>query len=543
MRVSPSTSGTIGGVSGAPARSFRAPWPLLLIAVIVAAAMLLPIAYLLLRVISSNADLLRLVLQPRTLAVFANSALLAFAVTGACVAIAVPLAWLTTATDLPFRRGFAILTALPLVIPSYIGGYTVVSAWGPRGALQRVLEGLFEIERLPELYGFGGAWLALTLFSYPYVLLGVQSSLRNLDPALDEAARSLGLRPWQAFWRITVPQLRPSIAAGALLVALYTLSDFGAVSLLQFNSFSRAIYVQYRSAFDRDYAAALALLLVALTALLLLGEQWTRGRARYHRSTVGVVRPRTRIHLGVWRWPALFLCSLVVVLALILPIGVVLFWLARGLQQDEPLRLVWSAAWNSVYSSALAALLAIAAAVPVAVLAVRFRSRVTGVIEGITYAGYALPGIVVALALVRFASQYAPFIYQTLALMIFAYLLRFLPQALGAIRAALLGVSPNVEEAARSLGHSPLNVTARITLPLIRSGLLSGAALVFLTAMKELPTTLLLGPLGFKTLATATWTATGEGFFARAAAPALLIIIVSALSMVFVLRDTWRDRS
>lgn len=503
--------------------------------------MLLPIVYLLLRTLTADSDVLQQVLRPRTLSVFASSAWLALSVTGAGIALGVPLAWLTVATDLPGRRVFAVLIALPLVIPTYIGGYAIVSALGPRGALQDLLGHIFGVERLPELYGFWGAWLALTLFTYPYVVLSVQSRLRSIDPALEEAARSLGYGPWYTFWRITLPQLRPAIAAGGLLVALYTLSDFGAVSLLQFNSFSRAIYVQYRSAFDRDYAAALALLLVVLTSALLGGEIWTRGRVRYHRSTAGAVRARRRVALGVWRWPAVALCSLVVGLALIMPVGVVIFWLVRGLQAGEPLRLVWSAAWNSMYSSALAAVLAVFAALPVAILTVRFRSRLSSAFEGIAYAGYSLPGIVIALALVRFASQYTPLLYQTLTLMIVAYVMRFLPQALGTIRSTLLGVSPNVEEAARSLGHSPLHVTLRVTLPLIRSGLLSGAALVFLTTMKELPVTLLLGPIGFKTLATATWTATAEGFFARAAAPALLIIVMSALSMVLILRHTWND--
>lgn len=521
--------------------SLRAPWSLLIVATLVVAVMLLPPAYLLWRTGTADSNLFQQALRPRTFAVFADTLRLALSVTAACTLLAVPLAWLTTATDLPGRRFFAVLLALPLVIPTYIGGYAIVSAFGPRGVLQGGLERLIGIERLPELYGFWGAWLTLTLFSYPYVLLGVQSGLRGLDPALEEAARSLGYGPWRTFWRVTLPQLRPSMAAGALLVALYTLSDFGAVSLLQFNSFSRAIYVQYRAAFDRDYAALLALLLVGLTLLILAGEQWTRGRVRYHRSTVGMVRPRTTIHLGVWRWPAMLFCAWIVLLALIMPIGVLTFWLIRGLQQGEPLRLVWNAALSSVYSSALAAALAVVAALPLAVLAVRFRSRLASAYEGIAYAGYALPGIVIALALVRFASQYTPALYQTLALLIFAYVLRFMPQALGTIRSALLNVSPSVEEAARSLGHAPLWVALRITLPLIRSGLLNGAVLVFLTTMKELPTTLLLGPIGFKTLATVTWTATAEGFFARAAPPALLIIGVSALSMLFALRDTGRQ--
>ncbi len=521
--------------------SLRPPWPLLLIGLAIAAAMLLPVAYLVLRVATADSAIWLQAIRPRTLSVLGSTLVLAGAVTGATILLGVPLAWLTIATDLPGRRLWATLIALPLVIPSYIGGYAIISALGPRGALQGVMERFFGIERLPELYGFWGAWLALTLFTYPYVVLSVQGALRGLDPALEEAARSLGYGPWRTFWRVTLPQLRPAIAAGGLLVALYTLSDFGAVSLMQFNSFSRAIFVQYRSAFNRDYAALLALLLVLLTALVLIVEIRTRGRARYHRSTVGVVRPRPRVRLGAWRWPALACCSLIVLAALIMPVGVIAYWLARGLQQGEPLQLVWSAAWNSLYASVLAAVLAVLAALPVALLGVRYRSRLSSTLEGITYAGYALPGIVIAFALVRFAAQHVPWIYQTLALMIFAYILRFLPQALGSIRATLLHVSPSIEEAARSLGQSPGRVLLRVTLPLIRPGLLAGAALVFLTTMKELPVTLLLGPIGFRTLATMTWSATAEGFFARAAAPALLLILVSACSMYFVLRDIWTE--
>lgn len=519
-------------------RAPRPPAVFVLPAIVVCGAMLLPVIYLLLRTLAAESSLLPQLLRPRTFSVFGRTLLLAASVTSASVLIGVPLAWLTATTDLPARRAVGVLVALPLVIPTYVAGYAIVSAFGPRGALQGLLHNLAGIERLPELYGFWGATLALTLSSYPYVLISVQARLRGLDPSLEEAARSLGYGPGRVFWRVTLPHLRPSIVAGALLVALYTLSDFGAVSLLQFDSFSRAIYVQYRGAFNRDYAAALALLLVALTAVLLGGETWMRGRGRYHRSTAGVAQPRRITRLGAWRWPALLFCGLVLLMALVVPLGVVSFWLVRGLQAGEPLRVVWGAAWNSVYSSALAGALAVAAALPVAVLAVRFRNRWSSLMEGITYAGYALPGIVTALALVRFAARYTPAIYQTLALMIFAYVLRFLPQALGAVRAALLGVSPNLEEAARSLGRSPLDVTMRVTLPLIRPGLWSGGALVFLTAMKELPATLLLGPTGFKTLATMTWTATAEGFFTRAAAPALLIILVSALSLIIVLRNS-----
>ena len=524
----------------------RSPWPPAVIwvpALLVAAAMTLPLVYLVLRSLENGwGEFFEVALRPRTLAVLARSVVLAAVVTVGSVAIAVPLAWLTTRTDLPGRRVWAVLAALPLVVPSYVGGFVLVSMFGPRGLLQDALAPL-GVERLPEIYGLPGAALALTLFSYPYVLLTVRGALRGMDPALEEASRSLGSGGWATFFRITLPQLRPAIVAGALLVALYSLSDFGAVSLLQFDSFSREIYTQYRSAFDRTPAAILGLILVALTGAILALEARTRGRARYHRSSAGSVRPRggTVVALGRWRWPALLFCGAVVLLALVVPVGVLVFWLARGLASGEPLRLLWGAAFNSVYVSALAAGVAVLAALPVAILAVRFPGWVAGLVERLSYLGYALPGIVLALSLVFFGANYAPGLYGTLVLLVFAYAVHFLPQAVGATRAALLQVSPSVEEAARGLGRGPAKVVATVTAPLASSGIIAGSALVFLTTMKELPATLLLAPLGFDTLATSIWTATSEAFFARAAAPALLLVLVSALPMyLLVVRERAR---
>jgi iron(III) transport system permease protein len=534
---------TTTGREARPKAGARSPWPPAVIwvpALLVAAAMTLPLVYLVLRSLENGwGEFFEVALRPRTLAVLARSVVLAAVVTVASVAVAVPLAWLTARTDLPGRRAWAVLAALPLVVPSYVGGFVLVSMFGPRGFLQDALAPL-GVERLPEIYGLLGAALALTLFSYPYVFLTVRGALRGTDPALEEASRSLGSGGWATFFRVTLPQLRPAIVAGALLVALYSLSDFGAVSLLQFDSFSREIYTQYRSAFDRTPAAILALMLVALTAAILAFEARARGRARYHRSTVGSVRPRDGavVALGRWRWPALLLCGLVVLLALVVPVGVLVFWLARGLASGEPLRLLWGAAFNSVYVSALAAGVAALAAVPVAILAVRHPGRIAGFVERLSYLGYALPGIVLSLALVFFGANFAPALYGTLALLVFAYAVHFLPQAVGATRSALLQVRPSVEEAARGLGRGPTGVVATVTAPLASSGILAGAALVFLTTMKELPATLLLSPLGFDTLATSIWTATSEAFFARAAAPALLLIAVSALPMyLLVVRE------
>jgi len=503
--------------------------------VLVAMLGLLPIAYLLI-LAGTSEDATSLVLRDRTLGVLGRTLLLAAIVTSASVLIGVPVAWLTARSDLPGRRWWTIITLLPLVVPSYVGGYAVVAAFGPRGALQSLLEP-FGVERLPDLYGLPGAALALTLFSFPYVVLSVRATLLRLDPAFEEVSRSLGRGPWRTFLTVTLPQLRPAITSGALLVALYSLADFGAVSLLQFDSFTRAIYVQYRASFDPTLAAVLALMLVACTAGVLLAESRLRGRGRYHRSGGGSSRPATPVRLGAWRWPALVFLGLVVGLAVVVPVGTIGFWLARGVSVGESFATVWGPTLNSVLASGLAAVLAVLASIPVAVLAVRHRGALAALVERATYAGFALPGIVIGLAFVFVAARYLPFVYQTLPLLLVAYLVRFVPEAVGVTRASLLQVSPRLEEVARTLGRSPARVLREVTLPIIRPGLAAGGALVFLTAMKELPTTILLAPTGFDTLAVRIWSATSEGFFARAAPPALLMVVVAAGSLWFVLRQ------
>jgi iron(III) transport system permease protein len=504
-------------------------------AVLVAILVTLPLGYLVIRATGAGADQLwQILLRHRTHQIFFSSAGLAATVTLLSIFIGVTLAWLTGRTDLPGRKFWAVATVLPLVIPSYIGAFTLVSALGPRGLVQSWLEPL-GVERLPSIYGFPGALLALTLFTYPYILLSVRAALHGLDPSLEEAARSLGRNSYRIFWEITLPQLRPAILAGALLVALYTLSDFGAVSLLRFDSFTRAIYLQYSASFDRSVAAVLALLLVVLTLVILILEHRARGQARYYRSSSGTVRPAPPIRLGNWRWPAIFFCGTITLLGLVTPLLIIGFWLFRGARAGEPIDLNLAIVLNSVVASGSAGFLAVLAAIPVVVLAVRFPGRISRWLEKSTYLGYALPGVVIALSLVFFGANYALFLYQTLFLLIFAYIVRFLPQAVGSTRASLLQVSPRLEEAARSLGRTPCQALTSITVPLMRPGLVTGLALVFLTAMKELPATLLLGPTGFNTLATRIWGSTEEAFFTQASGPALLLVLVSAVAVWLIL--------
>ena len=496
--------------------------------------MLLPTAYLLLRVIDEGASAWDDITSATARQAIVRTIALAGTVTGAAVALGVSLGWLTARTDLPLRRFWAVLLALPLAVPSYVGAYTFVAAFGPRGMLQDVLSPL-GVDTLPEIYGFPGAWLTLTLFTFPYVLLPVRAGLRNMDRSLDEAARGLGVSRLESFVRVTLPQLRPSIAAGGILVALYTLSDFGAVSILRFDSLSRLIYIRYTT-FDRGSAAAFALVLVALTLAVVVAESMLRGKARYHASARHA--PPRVVRLGAWRWPAFIFCALVALISLVIPLSVIGYWLARAVSDDGTSWLTREVMWNSVYASGLAALVAVVASLPIALLAVRHPGALASFVEKAAYSGYALPGITIALALVFFAANYVPSLYQTLILLIFAYTVRFLPQALGASRSALLQVNPNTEDAARGLGKRRLAVFSRVTLPQILPGLTSGGLLVFLTVMKELPLTLLVSPIGFDTLATRVWSATSEAFFARAALPALMLV---ALSAIPVLASVWRE--
>ena len=506
-------------------------------ALLIAVAMALPLLYLVIRSAGASSEAWELLLRPRTAQILGRSVLLVVTVTSACLAIALPLAWLTVRTDLPLRRTWGVLTALPLVIPSYVGAFLVISVLGPKGLVQGMLSGPFGVDRLPNIYGLAGATITLALLSYPYVLLTVRGVLTNLDPALEESARSLGAGPTRVQLRVVLPLLRPAAASGGLLVGLYTLSDFGAVSLLRYETFTWAIYQQYKYV-DRSIAAVLSLVLVALAVGVLLVEARSRGRLRYHRSTPGARRLPRVVRLGRWRWPALAFCGGVVLFALVLPMSVLAYWLLRGITSGESIGALWSTTWNSVSVSAMAAVLVAAISIPVAVLAVRYPSLPSRIIERLTFTGYALPGLVVALALVFFGATFALTIYQTVWLLLIAYIVLFFPAALGATRSALLQVSPRLEESARGLGRGQLRTLKDVTVPLMRSGVAAGAALVFLITMKELPATLILGPPGFKTLATSIWSASSEAFFARAAAPALVLILLSSVPMaLLMLRD------
>ena len=481
--------------------------------------MALPLVHLTLRAAEAD-DPVGVLRQSRVGSAVTSTLVLALTVTAAAAVLGVAVAWLLERTDLPGRRLLGAWSALPLVVPTYVAAVALKDAFGTNALVVEV----------PGIVGLFGAAASLTLSTFPYVLLLVRAALAGGDPALEEAARSLGDSRRRVLWRVVLPQLRPALAAGSLLVFLYVLSDFGAVTILRYETITLRIFAEYRTSFERAPAALLGLVLVALTVAAILLERRLRGRGAAGRVVAGT-RPPVRRRLGLWRWPAALAVTTVGFLGAGVPVLVLGYRTfvapARNLDAD----IVVKAAGTSIGLAAAAAVVAIALAVPVATLGVRFRSRFAATVETLSSAGYALPGLVIALALVFFAANYLPGLYQTASLVVIAYVIRFFPEALGAARSGLVGLDPSIEDAARSLGDGRLAVARRVTVPLIRRSLVGGALLVFLTSMKELPATLLLRPAGVDTLATRVWTGAAEGRYAQAAPAALVLVVLSGIAL------------
>lgn len=516
-----------------------------LLAAAVAAAVLSPLLWLLLSASAVEPGVaFELLTSSTATSVLLNSLVLVAVVTGASILLGVPLAVLTVQTDLPFRRLWTVLVALPLVVPSYIGAFAYVSAFGPNGALADLLAPVGI--SIPTVYGLPGTALVLTLFVYPYVFLTTRASLLSFDATQLEAARTLNQSYVSAFRRVILPQIAPGVTAGALLVALYTLSDFGTPAILRFDTFTRVIYVELNSfGIGRSNATLLSLELLAVTAVVLALESRVGGD-----ETAGYGTPassRALVSLGRYRWAAAAVPAVVTVFTLALPVGILAMWLVRSGPGYSGGGLAFRPefAFNSAYVAVLAAAATVAFALPVAYYAGRSDSLLATVAERATYLGYAMPGVVLGLSLVFFSSQWltnqvgaaAGLVYQSLPLLVFAYVVRFLPQAVGTTRSSVLGVDRKLVGAARVLGAPPKRTFRRVTLPLIAPGLLAGAALVFLTTMKELDTTLILHPTGFTTLVTYIWRVQEAGYYGRAALPALVLVAVSGLSMIPLLRQ------
>lgn len=475
----------------------------------------IPILYLIKRALESeNTSLSFLVIRAKTFEILLTTVGLTTAVVTIATFLGISLAWMLHSVKLPASNLLRALVVLPIAIPSYVFTFCWISIF-------------------PSFRGFMAALLILVLSTTPYVTLATLSGLRRVDWAQYEVSQTLGLNAWTSFWRVTFPQIKNSVTAGALLVALYVLSDFGAVSLLGVDTFTRAISNLYRGSFDRSTAAVLALILVLISGFIIAAENKFRSKNRLSRSTSKLLRSPSLLSGKKIRFFSILLLVFYIIVSLILPLTLlVIRFTINSVTLDIPELIGASIATIAV--SLFGAIVALLLAIPLGVLALQgsWLAKITD--KGVLLV-HALPGIVMGLALVSFGSE-IKWLYQTIFLLALSYALLYMAKSVGAVRTSLARVPQNLLEISATLGQSKFQSFWRVTLPIASPGMFSGMLLVFLASMKELPATLMLRPIGFETLATRMWNYTSISKFSEAAPYALLLVLIAAVPTFLISR-------
>jgi len=497
------------------------PGGLLAVCIVVALLITLPVTVTIIQAIEGGYSALSTALEAgSTKTLLLHSLEVAALSAPAATAIGVAAAWFVERTAVPLRRVWAVLLVVPLTIPPFVVSYS----WANLGT---------------ALQGFWGASGLIAFTYYPIVYLLVAVGIRGLDPALEETGRALGLNGPRLFFRVILPQLKPAILGGALLVALDTLVEFDAFVGLRFQTFSSDVYAQYKLGFSASGAAALSFASIIVCVVLLLGEARLRGNANYTRVSQGARRAQTRYDLGWWVVPVLGLLGGVVAVSVGIPVGAMIDWFSKSSQAglssaSGNLQYLWPATLTSLELAVGAALVAVVLALPVAVAAVRYRGRLVTLVERATYLSFALPDLVAGIALAYAASHWAGTLYGSFALLIFAEAILFVPFAVVALRATLGQLEPALEDSARALGAGPLASFRRVTLPLARPGLAAAGVLVFAFSLGDLSTAQVLLPLDRYTLGT-EFNANSSAVAFAAAAPFAGVLVGLALLAAYVL--------
>jgi iron(III) transport system permease protein len=463
----------------------------------------------------------------------------------------VGLAWLVATCEFPGRRVFDWALMLPLAIPAYVLAFVVVGLFDHSGVVPTWLRATFGPQAwFPPVRTPPGVIVVMVLAFYPYVYMLARSAFLAQGRAMLDTGRVFGLTPWAAFFRVALPMARPAIAAGVALALMEALADFGAVAVFNYDTFTTAIYKSWLGLFSLEAAAQLASLLLLVVAVALVSEQRLRGRAQYHHSLKGGSERRYRLR-GARALIASAACALVLVLAFVVPVGQLAVWAAKSAARDLDLRYLRFFANTLALGAAAAAITTFFGLL----LAYTYRLKPDRLVRSaVRFAtlGYALPGSVLAVGimlsfvwidrellqplLASLGFESGPLLAGSLLALILAYGVRFMAVAHGPVDAAFERIRPTLWQAARSLGASNLEILWRVSLPLLRTGLLSAALLVFVEVMKEMPATLLLRPFGWDTLATRIFEMTSEGEWERAALPAMTLVLAGLLPVVMLVR-------
>ena len=523
--------------------SQRAPLALKVTALITAFLFACPGLYLIWRNITSDSDPLGLLFSEQTLSPLMRTINLTVLVTLSAAILGTGLAWLTIRTDLPSRRVLKLILPLPLVFPTFVGAAAFIRTLNPGGIANNLLENI-GIDRTLELHGLFGAWLVLTLFTYPYVYLPVAARLKNLPSSLEESARLLGDSGWATFRKVILPQIASSLFAGSLLVFLYTISDFGAVQLMRYDTLTRAIWTTRLN--NQPVSFALALILLSLAAFAVIVE--TLFSRKFRKPDFATQMEVILTPLKKWKSLAVSVSWLIVFLALITPTIALGDWAADGLLREfrggRPLFIefedIIKPTINTAWISMLTAVIAAVIVLPVSYLVAKYRSPIGNTANAVMTSTFAMPGLLIALSMFFWTlrtSWAAEHLRGTIVILIFAYLVRFSAQALAPARAAVASIPESMEDASQVLGASKIKRFFSIDLPVVTPGLLAGSGLVLMSTMKELPITLLVAPFEFPTLTTKIFQSFEDAFVAEGGLLALILVLLSAiLTWILVIR-------
>jgi iron(III) transport system permease protein len=431
-----------------------------------------------------------------------------------------------------------------MAMPAYVFGFVMLGAFDYAGPVARLWVSLGgSVANLPEIRSYGGVVAAMSLVYYPYVYLLARNAFAERSGAMTEAARSLGLGPWEAFRRLALPAARPAIAAGLALALMETLADFGTVSLYGYQTFTVAVYRVWFGMFDRVAAGQLATTLLVFTMMLLAVERWGRRSARFALEEGVAVAKRTTLPRRS-AWLVTFACSLIVGVAFVVPTTVLVAWTVRAAAEGLQLDVMWRQALNTGVIGLAATAVCVAAALLLAYAGRIGKSRGLARATNVALLGYAIPGSVIAVgvlgvlvvadralaAAAGVIGTAAPPLLATSAIgLLFAYVVRFLAVAFLPLQAGLGRISSAYDESARSLGAGPGRILSAVHAPLLRSAALTATILVLVDVMKEMPATMLLRPFGFDTLAVGIWQATTESLWLQAAPPALAIVVLGTV--------------
>lgn len=526
----------------------RPPLALVALGLVVVVAAAIPLLVVVMRAAEAPLTLWRSLWGVLIPQLVLNTVVLTATTMALATALGVSLAWLVERTDVRGRAYWRWLLVLPLGLPAYVTALVYVILLRRGGLIEQTYIAMTGAPRgqlpLPTVYGLAGATIVVSLCVFPYVFLTASAALRSGTRTLEDAARMLGRGPWATFREVTLPAIAPAVAAGALLVGMYVLADFGTVSMLNYRTFTLAIFSQFAGQIDRAGASILSLMLIVLTIPVLLVDSYLGRRDRRYTSS-NTWRPPVVVRLGRWRWLAHTYLGVVLTLALLVPLGTLVGLTLQGIfsptEVDRIWRIgsttLWGYAGNSVLLAAVSATAATAIALVPTFLAARYWGRLTQWLLLLSKAPYALPGLIVGLGFAFFFNQWMPAVAGTALVLFVGFTFRVLPQAIVTDEAALATVPPSLERAARVGGLGALATFRRVTLVVAAPGLVASWALVFMTAMKELPTAVLLRPPGFDTLPVRIMIAANEAVYTQAAPAACALVLVTMAALSLVLRS------